>query len=735
MEFPRTILLPTGSFTVYEPQIENHAGFTEATAWSAAAYRPKGGQTAFGAIKYKAKISIDKRHRLVTIFDREVLQVQFSELDEAQAAELSAQLRANVRNQPETIPLDVMLGYVADRAADDVSVEVSFDPPTIHYASEPTMLVVLDGEPIKVAVEGADGLSIIVNTNWNLFYSEKTESYSLFLGSSWMSAPSLDSSWTVAEAPAGISALPEEERWAPVKNAVPGEPLAEKDAPDILVAPAPAELIVTKGPVELEPIPGTELSFVSNTASDIVFNGADGFYYFLTSGRWFKADSLEGKWEGVMTAPTVFQQLPTDHARAHLRASVAGTPEAKLAVTQAQIPQTAQVSRETQAPEVRYAGDEPKFEKIKGTQVFRATNTTYDVLRVGEDYFLCHDAVWFASKNPKGPWSVTDTIPVEIYNIPADSPSHRLTYVKVYQANPDTVYVGYTSGYHYNYISGGVVVYGSGYYWGTYYDPYYYTYYPSYYYYPYPRTYGSASIYQANTGTYVHGHYAYGPYGGYWEGARYNPNTGRYGSGTYAYTYDASAYQGWSYNPRTGISTETSQAIQWSDGNSYETWGETVVQGNGNTVQAERYGTEQGFRRSVESSAGGQATQVGNADNRMTVGKTSDGELYAGANGNVYRRTEDGTWETRSNGEWNSVDSQAARSNAQTRANESGFNRESFDQGERFDRSRGAYSDGFDYSQLERDRSARMNGRSQYDSFRSSMGGGGFSGVRPSFRR
>ncbi|MEL6567666.1 MAG: hypothetical protein AAFQ22_04550 [Pseudomonadota bacterium] len=724
MEFPRTLTFAEGGFTIYEPQIEDHAGFTKATAWSAASFRPAGGDPTFGSTKYKASMVVDRQNRLVTVFDREILDIQFPELDEAEAAELEETLRRNIATEPETIPLDVVLGYVADGAGDDVSIEVATAPPTILHATTPTLLVVLDGEPIKVQVEGADGLSLVVNTNWDLFYSEEASAYALLLGDAWLGAATLDGPWLATVAPAGVSALPGDDRWQAVKAAVPGETLASEDTPDIRVVQAPAELIVTDGAPELEPIPGTDLSFVANTSSDIVFNTGDAHYYFLTSGRWFKATSLDGVWSFVPTTPASFQQIPADHARSGVRASIAGTPEAAKAVAEAQIPQTAEVSRQTAAPTITYAGDAPDFEKIEGVDVYRATNTTFDVFRIDALYYLCHDGVWFVSDTPNGPWFVTEAVPTAMYDIPASSPAHHVTYVRVYQTTPNTVYFGYTPGYHYTYVSNGVVVYGSGYYWGTYYTPYAYAYAPYWYYSPYPYTYGQASIYNTGTGRYVHGHYAYGPYGGYWEGNRYNPNTGRYGGGVYAYDYDTAVYEGWSYNPRNDVSTNTSQAIQWSDGNNYETWGDTVVQRDDNWVRAERYGTEDGFRREVQTSEGGRAVQVGNTDGRATAGQTGDGDLYAGANGNVFRRTDDGSWETRSEGEWTSVDTASGADTVRTEASARGMEPITLDQPERLTSSQNSQSWDFDRQRLERDRSARTGGRSQYESFRSSRSGG-----------
>ncbi len=751
MEFPRTITLPSGSFTVHEPQIEDHAGFTQATAWSAAVYRPSGGREVFGAVKYRAKMVVDQANRLVTIYDREVLEIKFPTLSDEEVRRLIVELRANVVSQPEIMPLDVVLRYVAGKPATSVAVEVSYDPPAIYYATERTLLLALDGESVKVAVDGADGLSIIVNTNWDLFYTADPASYWLLLGDTWLRSSTLEGPWRVAKAPSQISALPDNERWRHVRAAVPGGNMSRKDVPVILVSKSPAELIVTNGPAQLEPIHGTKLSFVANTSSDIVYNAGDRSYYFLTSGRWFKAASLYGPWVEVNVAPTEFQSIPAGHPRARVRASVAGTPEAELAVAQAQIPTTAEVSRQTAAPEVQFAGNEAVFERIEGTEVYRATNTTFFVFRVDGTYYLCHSGIWFVSESWRGPWRIADTIPAQMYTIPTSSPAHHVTYVTVYESSPDTVYVGYTPGYKYNYVSNGVVVYGSGYYYGTYYNPYYYTYYPSYYYHAYPRTYGTASIYNTSTGTYAHGHYAYGPNGGYAAGNYYNPNTGRYGGGVYAYDYDTAAYEGWSYNPRTDVSTSSSQSIQWSDGDSYETWGETVVQRDDDWVKAERYGTEEGFARQVETSQGGQAAQVGTTDNRATVGKTAEGDLYAGANGNVYRRTEEGEWETHSDGEWSavdtdaarneasgraaeagvdtsalsqtSVDKQAARNNASSRASNQGIDTSTLSQNERVTGLRSGQTGAADLQRLERDQSARTNGRADYNSFRSSSSG------------
>ena len=70
------------------------------------------------------------------------------------------------------------------------------------------------------------------------------------------------------------------------------------------------------------------------------------------------------------------------------------------------IPQTARVERgKVEAPTVTYKGA-PEWKPIDGTPLAYAANSPYDVLKVGEVYYLCFQAVWFVSKSPEGPWEL-----------------------------------------------------------------------------------------------------------------------------------------------------------------------------------------------------------------------------------------------------------------------------------------------------------------------------------------
>ena len=147
---------------------------------------------------------------------------------------------------------------------------------------------------------------------------------------------------------------------------------------------------------------------------------------------------------------------------------------------------------------------EPKFDAIPSTTVARAVNTDKDIIKVGDLYYMCFQAVWFTSPDATGPWEVAKTVPQEIYTIPASSPAHPVTYVTIEQddnANDEWVTFGYVAAYTGMAVAWGCAVWGTGWY----YPPYvwYGGVYPAYY--PYARTYGFSAWYNPYTG-------AYGPY-------------------------------------------------------------------------------------------------------------------------------------------------------------------------------------------------------------------------------
>ncbi len=661
LQYPQSLDLGDSVLTLYEPQLIDHEGYTQVTVWMAAVVDPKqGGTRTVGALKLSADMIADFDKRTVTLYKRRIDEAYFPELNQAESNRLVGKIKALARNEPRVMSLDTVLAYFAQGEALKRRAEnFSMAPPEILYSDSPALLLQFGGTPVFKPLSSRGAFQYAVNTNWDVFRGEGR--YFLLLGQHWIVAGDLEGPWQPSSAPAVADDLPKGERFARVRQALPGKPIAAAEIPRIFTTTEPTELIVTDGKPRLKPVAGTALSFVANSSQDIIYRKADRRYYLLLSGRWFQAGQISGPWSPVKTVPREFSAIPDDHPRAHVRAAVPGTDEAKTAVVAANIPTTAAVPRNTRAPKVTYSGN-PKFEIIDGTSVARAVNTSFDVLRVADRYYLCHNGVWFESDRPTGPWIVADRVPNAIYDIPPDSPAHHVTYVRIYDTSDDEVLVGYTSGYHSTYVVSTTVVYGTGYYWPPYWYHYPYTgpwyWYDDdwYRYYPNPYTYGSASFYNPVTGTFRHGDYVYGPGGGYGTGESYNERTGRRSTSEYSWDYNSGQYSSHAYNPKRGTTFDTQQSYRYDSPNSYESWGGSTITKGDEWIKTTRYSNQDGRRTSFETSAGGKGGRVVAGDQSRSLIKTGEGDLYAGRNGEVYRRNEDGSWQKRQGGGWSDVD-------------------------------------------------------------------------------
>ena len=65
-------------------------------------------------------------------------------------------------------------------------------------------------------------------------------------------------------------------------------PSAKGKPPTIFYSNKPAEVILFKGQPAYANIPGTQLSFATNTDADLFVYAPTKQYYYLVAGRWFK---------------------------------------------------------------------------------------------------------------------------------------------------------------------------------------------------------------------------------------------------------------------------------------------------------------------------------------------------------------------------------------------------------------------------------------------------------------
>ena len=473
--WPREFTTPKGNTAVmYQPQIETFKGDTLTGRAAVSVTKKDEKTTKFGVIFFSAGVSVDRDDRSVEILRLKVSHVRFPDITPEKEKAFAGIVEAEVPKWNLVISYDRVIEAVKVADRERKSAEgLRNDPPKVLFAQEPTVLVLLDGEPQLRDVEGAP-LKLVVNTALFMVLDTRNNRYYLAGGKKWWyEAPDAKGPWrSIGGPPADIADLAAQATEAQKKSdkSTPDDDGTEAaNPPKIVVATEPTELVVSEGKPSFKPVAGAgaDLLSMENTESDVLLDVPTQNYYVLLSGRWFKSRSLGGGAYAYVPPdqlPASFAKIPPDSDIGDMRASVPGTDEAEDALLDAQIPQTTAVKRADAKLDVQYDGD-PKFIPIEGTKTEYAINTQTPVLRIGGRYYACANAVWYVADSPTGPWILADSVPSDdLDQIPPSVPVYNVKYVRIYDSTPDEVVDGYTQGYEGCYPWGGTVVWGTGWY-------------------------------------------------------------------------------------------------------------------------------------------------------------------------------------------------------------------------------------------------------------------------------
>ena len=665
--WPRQITKQGSTLTYYQPQVDEWKGFTDLTWRMALSLTPAGGKEVVGVVELRGHTDVDNDSKMVLISNLEITGAHFPSLDPASAANMEQLVRTFL---PPSVSISLhRLVAVVQKPNSVAGVPLNNDPPAIVISYRPAILLAVEGEP-SLAEIPKTGLQFVVNTSWPLFFEPSKSAYYLLVGQQWMTANSLNGPWSpTAKLSNDMSKVAEDPHFTELKPMIPPPAVSNGVIPLICYSNRPAEMILFDGKPVYSQIPETQLVYSTNTSSYLFRHTGTNQYYYLTGGRWFRANSLQGPWSfATMDLPADFAHIPSSSPASVVLTSVPGTEAAKDAVLLAQVPTTMTVNPATAAANVKvsYGGD-PHFEPISGSSLFYATNTQDKVIKVGDVYYLCLQGVWFLSTTPQGPWTVANSVPQVIYTIPPSSPVYNVTYVTQTTVANGSVQSSYTAGYMGAFVLGAsvgaIVANGSGYYYPAYiYHPPYG--YPAYY--AHPATYGAygaygtAAHYNTATGAYGVSQTASGPYGTATRSASYNPYTGTSTRSASASTAYGSAKVGQAYNPYTGTYAASKQGSSPT-----AQWGNSVVSNGNQSVSTQHYTTAQGTTASAQTASGGKAAASSTAYGNSAAGKTSSGDMYAGHDGNVYKNTGSG-WQSYNNGSWNSVKTPSSTSAQQT---------------------------------------------------------------------
>lgn len=632
VSWPRVIHAGSTALAVYQPQIDAWDGFLLRGRMAVGATSGNPPQTRYGIVAVEANTLTDKGRRLVTIDRARIVKSDFPSATASEARAWEAAIKRGLEGKSRTIALDRLEASLGVVQAQQPQAEKPLrnTPPRFIFSAVPAILVSIDGAPVYRGVKDT-GLERVINTRPLLLHDKQGRHY-LKIFDGWMTAPSLGAPWSMLPAPsAELKQAFKQASDAHLIDPLTGQtspdsaaPSLKSKVPTIHVATAPTELIVTDGAPRYVPIADTRLLYVENTTGNVFKDAADNKTYVLVAGRWFRAPQEQGPWEyaPANTLPPDFAKIPDDSAKENVKASIAGTPQAREAAIAAAVPQTAAVKiADAKFTPPRFDGD-PVFKAISGTSLRYVENTSTSIIEVSGSayytYYAIQNGVWFTARSIWGPWSVATSVPAVIYSIPPESPLYYMTFVRIYSVSDGVVYVGYTPGYQGTVVdpATGTVVYGTG---------YVYTPWVGSVWYGVPVTYGYAAsvAYTPWTGWAV----AFG-LGWAWGAA-----TTAVGWGWGAYPYwGAWSYPAWgrAYGPHGGAVGWGPRGWAGYTGNIYSQWG------NRATVSRASRGYDAWTGNAWASRVGSSynsRTGVASAGQRGAVRNVYSGEFAAGSRG------------------------------------------------------------------------------------------------------
>ena len=730
--WPRVIDLANGQVLVYQPQINSWIG-NQLDFRAALALKPEGAkEETFGVVFASARTQVDKIARTVVYENMKISKLDFPTLPDHGAA-YSTELQADFIKTIGSISLDRMEAALAAAGIKATPVEVNNTPPQVIVSYTPAILVPIDGAPV-IKPTSDTRFQRVVNTRALILQGGLEQNFFIHVYDGWLSSSSISGPWALSSfQPLGMDRLAQQIAKSGAVDMLDGGPKANpkpslaNGVPTVYTTQVPTELIVFTGQPDFVPVNLTQLLWAANTTSDVLIDTSNNLYYALMSGRWFRSAALTGPWTFVAAnaLPADFAKIPPTSRAGAVLPTVGGTPQAQEAVISNSIPQTATVPLKNGPKFTPSFDGPPKFEPIADTSLSYVVNSSEPVIQVTPSaYYAVVAGVWFTAPQTTGPWAVATSVPEAIYTIPPSSPLYYVTYVRIYEATPNYVYVGYTPGYMGTVVSPyGTVVYGTGYVYSPWVGSVWY---------PAPYTYGLAvaPVYNPYVG-FTFG-FALGlataAWYPYWGGAYYHPGYwgaypccataaanvyGHWGAAAYSGTRSwyagggvaGSTFRGSYYNQRTGTWGNVNAGRQYNawTGNAsrgYDRSAYTAAGGYGAAARGSNYNVYTGQRSTASSVAGvgaggstyqrAGATTAGPAGyahagqgslyNAQT-GKTTSWDSasignnhYADVNGNVYHN-DGGGWNQQSTSGWSKASGDTSWADSASQARSSGEDR------------------------------------------------------------
>ena len=351
--WPREVKLTNAAILIYQPQVNSWVD-NRIDLRAALAIKPDGVEReAFGVVFATAHTRVDKATRRVALEDLRITKSDFPTLADRGAA-YAADLQKRFAVGVHSISLDSLNGSPALAGTASPAAAVQNNVPKVIISQSPAILVPIDSAPVLRPIAKNAVFQRVINSKALIVQRVVEKDFYIHVFDGWLTAKSIQGPWMLPFIPPnGLNAIAKAANATHLVDMLDGGPTANprpslaNGAPTIYTSQVPTELIVFNGPPDFVPIVGTGLLWASNTTSDVLVDTASKDYFVLLAGRWFRATDLNGQWSFVAgnALPPDFANIPpTSRAGAVLQA-VAGTPQAKQALNENSIAQTATVPR------------------------------------------------------------------------------------------------------------------------------------------------------------------------------------------------------------------------------------------------------------------------------------------------------------------------------------------------------------------------------------------------------
>ena len=183
--------------------------------------------------------------------------------------------------------------------------------PTVVVATEPTELVVSQGKPNWVSLEGGN-LLYVDNTETPWLRDLATGNMYIQLSGRWYRSNKEAGPWVFVRSdklPEAFAQIPPASDIGGVRSSVSGTPEAEEAMADAAIPQTAAikrsEASLTveyNGEPKFEGIKGTDVAYAVNTSAQVL--KIDGSFYAVDDGVWFSSKSAKGPWVVADTIPS-----------------------------------------------------------------------------------------------------------------------------------------------------------------------------------------------------------------------------------------------------------------------------------------------------------------------------------------------------------------------------------------------------------------------------------------------